>query len=335
VIRGEAVVLFLSVESAGMTAGEVVFEPQFSLVTASRQLFSLNGYVSNPGTNRLTVFNKKTMQVTNVIATGRKPTGMVIARLRKRLYVACLDDDRIEEIDIADNTVRNRIELRVGDGPIDLALTADGQSLLSANFRSNTVSLIDLRSRVEITRFSVGRRPAAVVADATGTYAFSVNSLSNSVTVIDLPRLAPVASLPVETTPLRAALEPAGGRLFVINRDSPNLSVIRAEPLQVTDRVFTGAGAISIVADPQSRLVYVGNDTGDIQVFDPTSLMFVDSITAEGPVKHLTIDREENCLFAVRPEKRVLQKVNLTSKRILSEIEVDKGAYAVAVVGER
>ena len=99
--------------------------------------------------------------------------------------------------------------------------------------------------------------------------------------------------------------------------------------------LVAGAGALAITADPKTGLVYVGNDTGDIQVFDPTSLMFVDSITAAGPVTHLAIDREENCLFAVRPEKNVLQKFNLTSKRMLSEIEVEKDAYAVVVVGER
>jgi len=335
VIRGEAAALFLSLTSTGLGAGAVVFRPGFNLTVAGRQLFSLNGYISNATANRLTVFNKKTMQVTNVIATGRKPSGMAIDSLQRRLYVACSDDDRIEEIDIVDNAVKNRIELRVGDGPMDLAVTPDGRSLLSANFGSNTVSLIELRSRVEITRFSVGRRPTAVVVDETGTYAFAVNSLSNSVTVLDLRRLAPVAAIDVETTPLQAALEPAGGRLLVINRDSPNLSVIGFDPLVVADRVFAGAGALAIVADPQTRLVYVGNDTGDIQVFDPASLMFVDSISAAGPVKHLTIDREENSLFAIRPEEKVLQKLDLTSKRILSEIEVEKGAYAVAVVGER
>lgn len=335
VIRGEATALFLSLASNGKTAGGVFFEPEFSLAVAGRQLFNLSGYISNAKANRLTVFNKKTMQVIDVIATGRRPTGMAVGRFQRRIYVACTDDDRIEEIDIVDNAVKNRIELRVGDGPLDLVVTPDGQSLLSANFASNTVSLIDVRSRVEISRFSVGRRPTAVVVDETGTYAFAVNSLSNSVTVLDLQRLAPVAELDVDTTPLRAALEPSSSRLFVINRDSPNLSVIRVEQLVVTDKVFAGAGAIAIVANPQTGLVYVGNDTGDIQVFDPTSLIFVDSISAAGPVKHLTIDREENSLFAVRPEKNTLQKVNLTSKRVLAEIEVEQDAYEVVVVGER
>jgi len=34
------------------------------------------------------------------------------------------------------------------------------------------------------------------------------------------------------------------------------------------------------------------------------------------------------------PERRMVQKVNLTSKKIMAEIEVGEGAYAVVVMGE-
>jgi YVTN family beta-propeller protein len=335
VMRREATALFLSLDATNMTAGNVVFEPVFSLAQAGRQLANLNGYISIPNANRLTVFNKSSMQVINVIATGLGPTGLAIDRLRRRVYVACSGQDRIEEIDMLESRVVERIALRMGDGPLALAISPDGRTLVSANNDSNTASILDLRSRIEIARLSVGRKPTDVVIDDSGRFAFVVNSLSNTVSVIDLPQSQLVAVLDVETTPLRAALVPDSRRLFVINRDSPNLSVVSSERLTLIDRIFAGAGSVSITSDPSTRLLYVGNVTGDIGIVDPSALMFIDTISSRGAVAYLTIDKEQNSLFALRSETGTLQKINPTSKRILAEIEVDEGAYAVAVVGER
>jgi len=48
-----------------------------------------------------------------------------------------------------------------------------------------------------------------------------------------------------------------------------------------------------------------------------------------------TIDDEERTLFVALADRRILQKINLTSKRVVAEIDVGKGAYAIAVMGQR
>ena len=73
---------------------------------------------------------------------------------------------------------------------------------------------------------------------------------------------------------------------------------------------------------------------GEIAVVDPSSSMLIDSIRVGGNAAYMTIDRQENVLFVVLPERRLVQKVNLISKKIMAEIEVGEGAYAVVVVGE-
>ena len=49
----------------------------------------------------------------------------------------------------------------------------------------------------------------------------------------------------------------------------------------------------------------------------------------------MSIDDEENTLFVVLPDRKALQKINLVSKDIMAELEVQKDAYAVIVMGER
>ena len=304
--------------------------------TASRQLFNLYGYISNAGVNRLTVFNKKTMRITDVIATGRKPGGIAVARQRRRVYVACAGDDRIQEVDVLKGAVVGSIELQFGDGPRELAVTPDGRILVAANYESDTASIIDLSARAEIFRVNVGRRPLGVVIDERGALAFIVNSFSNSVSVVDIQQGAVVGQLPVETYPLRAVIEPDGNRLFVIHRQSPNIMVFETDRFTLLGKIFAGPGSTAITRDPSNRLVYVGTLSGDIQIVSPQSLMFIDTIrTGAKPLVYLAFEEEETSLYAIRSGGHTLLKIDLTSKRILSEMEVETEAYAVAVIGER
>ena len=72
-------------------------------------------------------------------------------------------------------------------------------------------------------------------------------------------------------------------------------------------------------------------------MIDPRALIAIDSYTLlpPGPVQDLTIDNEENTLFAVLPQSGSLVKVDLVSKKVLGRLELDIGSYAVVVMGER
>jgi hypothetical protein len=58
-------------------------------------------------------------------------------------------------------------------------------------------------------------------------------------------------------------------------------------------------------------------------------------IRVAGRAAFITVDEEERNLFVAIPDKKMLQKINITSKKISSKIDVGEGAFAVAVMGER
>jgi YVTN family beta-propeller protein len=331
-----ALTLFLSFNASGAIAADGVrFTPGFTIAPSRRGLVSFTGYVSNFDSNSITVYNKKTMQVVNVIPTGRNPKGMVLDQLRGRAYVAASGDDAVEIIDILKGKIVGRIKLNFQDEPVDLALTADGKTLVSVNRGSNTVSIIDPLTQFEITKIRVGEGPVSAVIDPLGFKAYIMNSLSNTFSVVDLTQKVFSVSIAVEGAPIRGAFSRSGDKLYIISRDSPHLTVVDPSRLIVTDRIFMGTRAASIKVDIQTDLIYVGRAGGEISVIAPFSLMFIDTITVEGHAAFMTIDGDENSLFVVLPDRKILQKVNLTSKKAIGEIEVDEGAYAVVVMGER
>jgi YVTN family beta-propeller protein len=276
------------------------------------------------------------MLVVDSIATGGGPKGIVLDLRRRRAYVAVSGDNAVEVYDLVTGRFISRIQLNFGDHPTELAITPDGRTLVSANYASNTVSIIDAIAMFQLQRIRVGEGPTSVVVDPSGFKAFVMNSLSSTVSVVDLTQRTVIVTISVQGSPLRGAFNRPGNRLFVISENSPNLQVIDPSQYRVIEKIFIGMGAASIVDDLRTGLVLVGNKfAGEITIVDPLSSMSMDTIPLRGNAAFMTIDRQENTLFIVTPGRRKLLKINLTSKKTMGEIEVREGAYAVVVVGER
>lgn len=334
--RGMATTLFLSLSSSNLLADRIRFSPVFSLKTAERQLINLLGYVTSSDSNLIFVFNKKTMEVVDAIATGRGPKGIALDQRRARAYVAVSKDDVVNVYDVSNERKIGIINLNYRDEPVDVALTPDGRTLVSVNHSSNTASIIDAISMFVIGRVRVGDGPISVTVDPSGFTAYIVNPLSSTISVIDLTQRTVTVTISVEGSPLQAAFNRAGDKLFIVTQDRPDLTVINPLQSSVGNRIYVGPGAGSLKVDTATGLVLVGKMYGrEITVVDPSTSIFVDNIEVGGKAGYLTIDNQENTLFVVLPDKGILQKINLTSKVTMGEIDVGKRPYEVVVLGER
>lgn len=333
--QGKALALFLAFDPSKSIRGEIGFEPVFSFITFGKELANLIGFATSSESDIVTIFNKRTMEVTSVLGTGANPRGMVLDQRAGRGYVAVSGGNAVEVIDVSREEIIARIALNLLDDPVELALSPDGKILVTANYGSNTAGIINARSMDLAGTIRVGEGPTSVVIDPNGVRAYVLNSLSSSVSVIDLPRNELLATMGLEGAPLRGAFNRRGNKLYVVLSDSPFLTVIDPSRLTVIERIYVGIGAVSIKVDTQSDLVYIGKRSGGISIIDPISRMIIDRIDVVGGAFSMTIDSEENALFVLQSDRKTLQKINLISKKVMRDFEVANGAYSVSVMGER
>lgn len=308
----------------------------FSLVEPPATLAPLLGYVSNTGSNNVTVFDKRSGLAAGLIPTGRGPKGMALDPSAGRLYVALSGESAIQIVDVLSSTVIGKIRLTPGDEPQELALAPGGKTILSVNAGSDTVSFADPSSQTEETRVAVGRRPRSIVLDPTGRRAYVLNELSASISVVDLARRAVAGTIATEPNPLRAQFDRQGTRLYVIHETSPYLLVVVPASLTVADRVNLGMAMTSLKIDPRTGFLYFSS-RGDsmLQRCDPFTLVPVPAFEAGGWAGYMTLDGEQNALLALLPHRRSLRIVNLTGGKALSEFDVGESPYQVVVMGER
>lgn len=331
----EVMTLFFSFDSSSAIRKDVFFTPSFTPVLPGNILSNLIGFVSNPNGHFVSVFNKREMQVTGGIPTGKGPMGMALDQKRGKLYIAASKENSIDVVDLFKLEVTDNIMLNFGDDPVEVALSPDGKTLLAVNNGSNTVSVIDTNLMLETERIRVSERPVSALFHPSGLKAFVMIPLSNVISVIDLYQNGISARLFLDGEPERGVFSRNGNVLYVIGSDSPNLSVIDVSLMRVTHTIFAGMANSTIIYDKRMDLIYTGGGgVHELAVITPLASMYIDTVDLIGVPSDMTIDKEENTLFAVIPEKKILQKLNLTSKKYISEIEIAEGAYAVVVMGE-
>jgi len=69
--------------------------------------------------------------------------------------------------------------------------------------------------------------------------------------------------------------------------------------------------------------------------YDPTTLLPLDAVRVRGGVAHLAIDVEDNILYVVSPGTRSLVAYSLADRKVVADIDIGRGAYWVATMGER
>ncbi|MFH1216990.1 MAG: YncE family protein [Pseudomonadota bacterium] len=332
--RGEA--LFLSLSADRLVTNGVLFSPKFSLWEPERLLPSLKGFAGNSGSDSLTIFNKRTAQVVGTLQIGDMPKGMALDQKKGWLYVALAGENAIAVVEVTNGVILGKVRLQFGDEPCEVALSPSGSTLVSINQGSNTASIIDTGSLYERGKIRLTSEPTGVFMGPDERRAYVLQSSSGAISVLDLAGQNVLASTEIEGFPFKGAANAAGGALYLISNFSTDLLVVDPSSLRVIRKIFIGQGALSIKADNRTGLLYIGMKDGTIAVVDPRSaFMLIDSFSLPGPVQHLTIDNEENALFAVLPQKGTVQKIDLVSKQPLGRLELENGGYAVSIMGER
>jgi YVTN family beta-propeller protein len=308
--------------------------PSFIASIPPRTLPTVLGLSTAGAASDLRLFDKRSREPTGALPTGRAPWGIALDPLRSRAYVALSGEDIVAVVDLRSGEEIGRIRLGAGDEPREVALAPDGRQVVSANFGSGTVSLLDTDTLIEVARVPAGEAPQSILLDRSGRRAFIFSGRASTVAVLDLPSRATVGTLSLEAAPLRGQIDRAGTRLYVASSTSPFLSIFSLPDLSLKARVFVGLGVSALKVDPDTDLLYVAQGSR-LCVYDPFSLIPVDYIDAGGAVSYAAIDASENALFLLEPGREAIAAIDLVTRKRLADFDAGAGAHVLALMGER
>jgi YVTN family beta-propeller protein len=154
------------------------------LCLCSVSAFAQNGYITNTGSNNVSVIDTMTNTVIATIPVGTFPWGVAVSPDNSKVYVSNLQSTAIpgtvSVIDTATNTVTATIPM--GVYPEGMVVTPDGSRVyVSQNTRPGTVSVIDTATNTVTASIPVGSAPIGVAVTPDGSKVYVANADSGIV----------------------------------------------------------------------------------------------------------------------------------------------------------
>jgi len=185
-------------------------------------------YVTNGGSNTVSVFDVVNVRLDREVPVGLNPTGVTANPRRNEVYV-------------------------VNSGPN------------GAGAGSGSISVIDSEKNVVVATIPVHRQPYSIDLDREGDLAYVANAGSNSVSVIDLTLRREIAVAGTGEGPGLARISPDGKSLVVTNRLGNSVSIFATDGHAIPRirKVIEGCpGATDAVILPDSSKAFVACSGG-------------------------------------------------------------------------
>jgi YVTN family beta-propeller protein len=228
-------------------------------------------YVSNGGSDTVTVLDLVNLRQDRVLNVGANPSGLAVNPKRNEVYVVNSAGGSVSVIDAEKNAVVATIAVR--RLPYFIDVDAEGKRAYVANSSSNNVSVIDLAARREIAAVGVGEAPGMARISPDGDTLVVTNRVGGSVTVIDPHSLRIRGVFPDCPGATDTVILPDSSKAFVACSAGHEVMVVglaRTTPVDAgerVDRLLTilevGKTPVALALKPDGGEIFVSNFDSD------------------------------------------------------------------------
>ena len=179
-------------------------------------------YVSNQGSNSVSVIDTGTNLKIADVAVGEGPEGLAVKG--SKVYVANTNADTVSVIDRAQLTVVATIG--VGHAPGQIAADPSSNTIYVTNRGSGTISVIDCDSNTVTSSMDAGRYPWGIALSPDGSVACVTNLSDSTLGWISTGGGTLYGTGTVGTAPYDVIIHPESYTVYVANADDGTVSML-------------------------------------------------------------------------------------------------------------
>lgn len=327
----QCIALFVAWDPQASVFNRYLFQPKVAVRKQGIEIKKILVYVTNTGSDAVTVIDRQRDRVVSAIGVGPRPKGIVANSDGTKVYVAAAGSNSIAVIDTDAGKVIDTIS-NFGYSPAELALSTNGRWLYATNPDSDNVSVIDTVSQVVSTRVRVGREPMDIVYDQSRSKVYVANRGDNTVSVIDATTPAVEATVTVGLRPTGLAVQ--GDKLYVTNAGSNTVSIIQLGSYVVVKTVDVGQRPMKVLSG-LSGWIYVASGDGNEVHFLYRSMELVTKNVPVGDFPtRMAMDTLRRKLYVINTLSDTVSVIDLATKRAIGVIEVGRRPHGIAAVTE-
>lgn len=169
------------------------------------------------------------------------------------VFVTNRDSSDIAVIDMATDTIIDRIACGEFSNPHMAMATMDGKYLIATGTQDNFVAIIDLETR-EISKVRLGLMPEHFDVSPDNKYAYIGNMGVGQVSVVDIANKLEVKRIAGFFEPHGPTCLPGGDKVYVSNIGAHEVGVIDAKKQELVKRIEVGSSHVLAMANLPNRL---------------------------------------------------------------------------------
>lgn len=328
VFSGESFALFADWNPEESVFDKYLFRPKMTLRKQGIEIKNILLYVTNSGSDCVTVIDRQQDRVVATIAVDRSPMGIVASPDGNKIYVANSGSNNISVIDTGLSRVINKIA-NFGYSPAELALSEDGLTLYATNPNSDNISVIDTLSNIVSGWIYVGNNPADIVVDQDRRKVYVANKASNSVSIVNVNTSAVEDTVTVGFNPTGVAIHQ--DKLYVTNTGSNSISVIDIPSYSVTKTISLSQKPMWLVSGLSDR-IYVSGADNEVSFIYPSMDMTTRNISVGDLPSQMAVDSLRRKLYVVNTMSEDISVIDLATKRLKTVIQVGRRPHGIALI---
>jgi YVTN family beta-propeller protein len=223
------------------------------------------------------------------------------------------------------------------EGPHNLQVSPDGESVWAVSGHDSTAVQIDVRTYTVLATIPTGAHPAHIILTPDGSTAYITNSEDNSVTAIDVASATAIATIPVGEYPHGLRPSPDGRLIYVANTNGTTLSVIDTSTNSVVADIEVGQRPVQVAFSPDGEFVYVSlNAVNAVGKVDVTTQTLVDTVeVGVGPIQVFVTPDNQYLLVANQGiednPSTTVSIVDTNTFSVVNTVETGAGAHGVVI----
>jgi YVTN family beta-propeller protein len=302
-------------------------------------------YVTNAGSNSVSVVNVATNSVTATITVGNGPYGVSVSPDGSKVYVAnsgyngtSTAGSTVSVINASTNTVSATIT--VGIIPRGVAISPDGSKVYVANSGTNTVSVINSSTNTVSATITVGNGPDGLCVSPDGSTLYVANygyggtsTPGSTVSVINTSTNTVTATIGVGTYPHSVAVSPDGSKVYVTNNESTTVRVINTTTNTLTNSITVGAYPAGVSVSPDGSKVYVANQgSSTVSVINSATNNVTATITVGGIPQGVSVSPDGSKVYVANRGSNTISVINTATNTVSSTIPVGTRPVVITMI---
>lgn len=274
------------------------------------------------------------------IRVGETPARIAVNPLTNTVYVTNSRPDigTLSIIDGAIDRLATPGSVTLQSAPIGLAIDPQKKRIYAANFKSNTLMILDSDTRAQIagSPLSVGATPFALAVDTQTDMIYLASNGADIVSVFDGKTNKPAGSpISVGDNPRGLAVNEKTKKIYVANSDANTLTVIDGtNNTKIGSPLAMETNPFGVAVNSRTDTVYVTNvDSNSVTVIDgKTNAQIGTPITVGSSPSGVAVNESLNRIYVTNVDDGTVTVIDGSSNTVIgSPIKVGDYPTGIAV----